>query len=891
MKIKVLIGLTVLAAATAVSCSSGQNDSDCLKYVDPKIGSGGHGHVFVGASVPFGMVQVGPTSIPTTWDWCSGYHDSDSTVIGFSQTHLSGTGIGDLFDVTLMPVVGDVTYARGTEEDPASGLWSYADRTREVARPNYYSVPLLRYGITAEMTATCRVGLHRYTFPASEEAAVVLDLENGGCWDMATQTHIEAVDDHTLSGWRFSKGWADDQKVWFVAEFSRPFDSFETVDFALPDSLKGRPLPKDAPAIGGERYARASFSTSEGEQVMVKVAISPVSVEGARMNLETELPGWDFDGTVEAAGELWNAELSRVRVKTSDETARRIFYTALYHTMISPATFCDVDGSYRGADGQAHGDPGHATYTVYSLWDTYRAQMPLMTLLHPDRESDMINNMLDICDEQGRLPVWHLWGCETDCMVGNPGIPVVADAIVKGIDGIDYERAFEAIKRTAMNPGRGNGLRMIFGYIPCDLFPEAVAQDMEYAIADGAAARAAEALGKEDDLKYFTERSHSYRNFFDPSTGFMRGRTSRGGWRTPFDPFSANHRMDDYCEGNAWHYTWLVPQDVAGLQACFGSRERMIGKLDSLFTASSELSGENVSPDISGLIGQYAHGNEPSHHILYLYTMLGQPWKTAEKVRQTLTTLYFDDPDGLSGNEDAGQMSAWYILSAMGLYEVEPAGGRYWFGSPLFDSVEFDTPGGVFSIVAENNSAENMYIQRVWLNGRPYTKAWISYADIMAGGELRFEMGSEPKIWYCAEEPSSYEDQRPAPEDRLFTSSAVEDEIARVSGLLTNERLRWMFSNCFPSTLDTTVHYHEDEDGRPVTYVYTGDIHAMWLRDSGAQVWPYVQLCADDAKLQKMIAGVIRQQFLLIHIDPYANAFNDGPTGVGEDNGYPGNDQ
>ena len=860
----------LIAALGLASCAQPAADDNLTRYVDPRIGTGGHGHVFVGANVPFGLVQLGPTSIPQAWDWTSGYHESDSTVIGFSHTHLSGTGIGDLFDVTVMPVVGEVTCARGTEEDPASGLWSYADRTKEVVRPGYYSVPLVRYGITAEMTATSRVGFHRYTFPAADDAAVIFDLENGGCWDKATETHIEPSGDSRLVGWRYSTGWAKDQRVWFVAEFSRPFTSFEQV---------------------GEHYARVNFATAEGEQLMLKVALSPVSIEGAEANLAAELPGWDFDATAAAADAAWNAQLAKVKVTTQDEVARRIFYTGLYHTMVAPSEFCDVNGDYRGADGAVHHNPGHTTYTTFSLWDTYRAAMPLMTILHPDRMPDIVNTMLAIADEQGRLPVWHLWGNETDCMVGNPGIPVVADAIVKGIGGFDRERAFEAIRRTAMNPDRGNGLRMKYGYIPCDLFNEAVAYDMEYALADGAAARAAEALGREEDARYFSERSHSYRNYFDPSTGFMRGRDSRRGWRTPFNPFASTHRADDYCEGNAWQYTWLAPHDVAGLESCFGSRARMLGKLDSLFTVSSVIEGAETSPDISGLIGQYAHGNEPSHHILYLYTMLGQPWKTAEKVREVLTTLYHDQPDGLSGNEDVGQMSAWYILSSLGMYEVEPAGGRYWFGSPLFDRAEIAVPGGTFTIVAENNSSENKYIRRVWLNGRPYTKPWIGHDEVMAGGELRFEMDDEPHVWYCPEEPEQYADQRPAAEERLFRSEAVEQEIARVCGLLTNERLRWMFANCFPNTLDTTVHYREDEEGNPDTYVYTGDIPAMWLRDSGAQVWPYVQLCGNDPALQKMIAGVIRRQFRLINIDPYANAFNDGPTGAGEDVGYPGHVQ
>ena len=737
--------LPAAALLLAAACSPSQPaaESDFTRFVDPKIGTGGHGHVFVGANVPFGMVQVGPTSIPQEWDWVSGYHRSDSTVIGFSHTHLSGTGIGDLFDVTVMPVVGEVTYARGTEDDPSSGLWSYADRTREIARPGYYSVPLTRYGITAEMTATPRVGLHRYTFPASDAAAVVFDLENGGCWDKATDTGFRFSDDSTrISGWRYSTGWAKDQKVYFVAEFSKPARG---IAYLHPGEMDDSKMPRIA-----ARYARVDFDTEEGEQLLVKVALSPVSVEGAEANLAAELPGWDFEATAAAADKAWNDELSKVKITTEDETAKRIFYTGLYHTMVAPSVFCDVNGDYRGSDYEIHRAPGFTNYTTFSLWDTYRAAMPLMTILHPERMPDIVQTMLHIADEQGRLPVWHLWGNETDCMVGNPGIPVVADAIVKGIEGFDREKAFEAIRKTAMDPGRGNGLRMEHGYIPCDLFNEAVAYDMEYALADGAAARAAEALGRTEDAKYFTERSHSYRNYFDPATRFMRGRDSKGGWRTPFNPFASTHRADDYCEGNAWQYTWLAPHDVKGLEGLFGSRAKMIEKLDSLFTVSSVIEGGETSPDISGLIGQYAHGNEPSHHILYLYTMLGQPWKTAGKVREVLTTLYHDRPDGLSGNEDVGQMSAWYVLSSLGMYEVEPAGGRYWFGIPLFDRAEVKVPGGVFVVAAKNNTPENRYVQRITLDGKPYDKPYITHGEVMRGGVLEFEMGPEPALWYDA---------------------------------------------------------------------------------------------------------------------------------------------
>ena len=860
----------LFAALLLLGCTPKDSIDNFTAYVDPKIGTGGHGHVFVGANVPFGLVQLGPTSIPQEWDWCSGYHDSDSTVIGFSHTHLSGTGIGDLFDVTVMPVVGEVTFARGTEDDQASGLWSYADRTREIARPGYYSVPLTRYGITAEMTATNRVGLHRYTFPKSEESAIVIDLQNGGCWDKPTETFIEACGDNAVQGYRYSKGWANAQRIYFYAEFSKPFEDIHI------HSIDYMPL-----------FAKADFNTTEGEKVLMKVGLSPVSIEGARANMAAELPGWDFEAVASAADEAWNAELGRISVDTADETAKKIFYTALYHSMFAPATFCDVDGKYRGADGEIYENPGYTTYTIFSLWDTYRAAMPLYSIFQSERYPELINTMLSIYKEQGKLPVWHLHGCETDCMVGNPGIPPVADAIVKGFEGFDYELAFEAMKVSALRPDRGQDARMKYGYIPYDKFNESVAYDLEYALADGALANAAKVLGKEDDYQYFLNRSKSYVDLFDHELRFIRGKDSKGRFRTEYSPFASAHRADDYCEGNGWQYTWLVPHDFRGLVSCFGSKEEFLVKLDSLFTVPSVIEGAETSPDISGLIGQYAHGNEPSHHILYFYTMAGQPWKTADKVREVLGTLYSAEPDGLSGNEDVGQMSSWYILSALGFYEVEPASGRYWFGSPVFDKAEIAVDGGTFTIITEGNSDENRYIQSITLNGKAYTKGYLEHKDLAAGGELVIKMGVEPKVWYCAEEPLEYEDQRPLPEDRLFTSKAVEDEIARVVGMLENPRLKWMFANCYPNTLDTTVHPVESEDGLPDTFVYTGDIPAMWLRDSGAQVWPYLRYVNEDPELRKMIAGVIRRQFKCICVDPYANAFNVEPLGAHNKTDWP----
>ena len=715
MKLKFAASAVLLAMA--FSCSAPE---DYAGYVDTKIGSGGHGHVFVGASVPFGLVQLGPTSIPQQWDWCSGYHDSDSTVIGFSHTHLEGTGIGDLFDITVMPVTGSVEYSR-------EGLWSYADRSREVAEPDYYSVPLLRYDILAEMTATSRVGFHRYTFPASDSTAIVFDLENGGCWDKATDTRIEADGNDALKGWRFSRGWARNQKVFFYAKFSKPFESVENIG----------------------QYARVNFDLAEGEKVMLKVAISPVDIDGAKANMAAELPGWDFEKTREAARTAWNRELSKIRIETGDVDQRTIFYTALYHTMIQPSEFCDVNGDYRGADGDIHRNNDFKTYTTFSLWDTYRAAMPLMTVIHPEKIRDIARTMVKIHEEQGKLPVWHLWGNETDCMVGNPGVIALADILVKDFEGFDKEQAYNALRESEMRPDRGQDIRMECGFIPADRdFNESVAYDMEYAIADGAMAAAARRLGKEEDYAYFNERSHSYRNYFDPETLFIRGRNSDGTFVEPFNPYSSNHRADVYCEGNAWQYTWLVPQDFDGLVTLYGSKEKLAERLDSLFAAKNEIEGAEASPDISGLIGQYAHGNEPSHHIIYFYTMAGQPWKAADKIDEVLRTLYFHDPNGLSGNEDVGQMSAWYILSSLGMYQVEPAGARFWFGKPSFAGAEVQVPGGTLKIRAEGLSGEARYIQSVTLNGKNHPYPYIEFNDIVKGGELVFRMGTEKTLWY-----------------------------------------------------------------------------------------------------------------------------------------------
>lgn len=741
MNKKSLLFVPVLSLCLA-SCGSsqkGQEMEDLTQFVDPRIGTGGHGHVFYGANVPYGFIQLGPTGIPQSWDWVSGYHVSDSTVIGFPHTHLSGTGIGDLHDINVMPVVGEVTYSRGDASSYETGLWSYSDRSKEVVTPGYYRTHLSRYNVDVELTATKRVGFHKYTFLGNESPAIVFDMVNGGCWDKTTEAVIRVVNDSTVSGYRYSKGWADDQRVFFRAEFSRKFDN---VEFIVNDSVKEGDMAK-----GAQLFARVNFAAGNQEPVYMKVALSPTSEEGAQLNMQTELSGWDFEKTIADAKAAWNKELNKVKVYTTDEASKKIFYTSLYHTLFAPSEFCDVNGDYYGADKQMHKGEGFVNYTTFSLWDTYRAAQPLMTILHPEKMSDIINTMLHIHQQQGKLPVWHLMGCETNCMVGNPGVPVVADAILKDIKGFDTELAFKALKESSMLPERGMEHRIEYGFIPADKMTEAIAYDMEYAIADWAVAQAAQKLGKQEDYEYFLKRSKSYKNYFDASTGFMRGKMLDGSWRTPFSPYASSHREDDYCEGNAWQYTWLVPHDVEGLVECFGSKEAFVNKLDSLFLANGDM-GEASSPDISGLIGQYAHGNEPSHHTVYLYTLVGQPWKTADRIKEILHTMYTDQPDGLSGNEDVGQMSAWYILSSFGFYQVEPAGGKFVFGYPNFDKVEIAVSGGKFVIERENKGQQNNYIQGIVLNGTEYKKPWIEYADIMKGGELKFLMGDEPVVWY-----------------------------------------------------------------------------------------------------------------------------------------------
>ena len=709
--VSALLMLSAVPAMSAGGCSHGSKFTD---YVNPWIGTGGHGHVFLGANVPFGLVQLGPTEHNQGWDWCSGYHISDSVLVGFGHTHLSGTGIGDLGDIGFLPV----SHCCATEVK-----FSHANET---VRPGYYAIRLQDPNVFVELTATQRVGFHRYTFGADMNKAMLrIDLKQGIGWDNWRKSEIKLENPTMVTGFRQSVGWARNQYVYFAAEFSTPV----TIKKQVGDSIMVLTI------------------ADVSQPVMVKCALSAVSVEDAKANLKAELPGWNFRETVAEADKAWNDELGKITVDTEDDEVRTIFYTALFHTMTAPSVFSDVTGNYRGADGKVYkGD--FTNYTTFSLWDTYRAAHPLMTLIHPEKQKNMAETFLHIFEQQGKLPVWHLMGNETDCMVGNPGAVALADMVLKGFVD-DKEAAFRAMKTSAMLDERSMDLLKQYGYLPYDKDStfQTVAKGLEYALADDCIAKVAKLLGKKNDYKYFYNRSRGYKHYFDPKTKFMRGRGSDGSFHEPFNPFKSVHTADDYTEGNAWQYTWLVPHDVHGLASLFGSEQRFIEKLDSLFIVSGDM-GAEASPDISGLIGSYAHGNEPSHHIIYMYNYMGQPWKAAKLLRQTMKEMYFNDYDGLSGNEDVGQMSAWYVLSSVGLYQVEPAGGKYIIGSPLFDEAQINVGNGrTFTIRARNNSQENIYVQSAKLNGKPYSKTYLMFQDIVRGGTLELEMGSEPSAW------------------------------------------------------------------------------------------------------------------------------------------------
>ena len=655
-------------------------------------------------------------------------------MIGFSHLHLNGTGCSDTGDILFMPYTGKARTQPGTQQDPLAGYASYYSKDNERALPGYYEVLLKTHRTKVELTASDRVAFHRYTFPKDVEKHVMINLKDANGDDRPTDTYLEQINDTVIRGYRYSTGWSKKQQIYFSAVFSQPVHLT---------------LYHDSVQVAGNRLQGLDVKGNVAvapvvEELGVKVGISPVSMENAMDNIGQEIKDWNFENIVAETTGKWNAELSKLQVETTDTVAKRIFYTALYHAFMQPIMFNDCSGEYRGTDKNIYGDPGFTNYTVFSLWDTYRAAHPLYTLVQPERVPDFINSMLAIYEQQGRLPVWHLYGSDTNEMIGIQSVPVIADAILKDVKGFNYERAYQAMKASMMSDYKGLSYVTDLEYIPADKENESVAKGLEYAIADWGVAQVARKLGKTEDYEYFSKRALAYQNYWDKDTHFFRGKNRDGSWVTPFNPVHSTHRNDAYCEGNGWQYTWLVPHDVEGLISLFGSKEAFVSKLDSLFLVNEDL-GDAASPDISGLIGQYAHGNEPGHHTVYLYSFVGQQWKTAEKVDYILSHMYSDLPDGLQGNEDCGQMSSWYVFSALGFYPVNPSDGMYVFGRPIFDKVVLKLPENkVFEIRANNNSAENKYIQSIELNGQPYNKLYISHADIMAGGTLVFTMGNRP---------------------------------------------------------------------------------------------------------------------------------------------------
>ena len=707
-----LLSVALLAVCFSVTAATAATQN-LTQYVNQYVGTGGHGHTFMGANVPFGLVQLGPTEPTRGWDWCSGYYYDDYELIGFGHMHLSGTGIGCLGDVAFLPVKDfKQTSTRFKHE-------------AEKVHPGYYSVQLTDPNVLVELTATERCGFHRYTFKNGAKAQLALDLSQCIGWDKLNDCLLTQETATRLTGFRRSNGWAADRRIYFSIDFSQPvtvhrLDSMERVVVSVADNTK--PL-------------------------LVKVALSPVSIDKAKLNMQAELAGWDFDAAVKQADEAWNRELARIEIQTNDRTKKRIFYTAMYHLMTSCSKFNDVDCEYRGADGKVH-KADFTNYTTLSLWDTYRAAHPLMTVAFPEMQRDFAQTFLNIYKQQGRLPVWHLMGSETDCMVGNPGAIVLADLTMKGFVE-DKELALEALKATQMKDIRSLGLLKKHGYIPWNLEPEneTVAKALEYCAADDGVAKVAKLLGKKDDYEYFFNRSRSYKKYYDPETRFLRAVGTDGKFRLPFNPFFAEHRTNDYTEGNAWQYTFLVPHDVKGLIKLFGSDKAFMSKLDSLFFVEG-WAGDNASPDMSGMTGQYAHGNEPSHHVIYMYNYAGRPDKAAPMLRKMLNEMYLDQPDGLSGNEDVGQMSAWYILSSVGLYQVDPVGGRFVIGSPLFDKATVNVGGGkTFTVVAKNNSDKNIYVQSARLNGKTLKNSYVDFNNIRHGGTLELVMGPKPSKW------------------------------------------------------------------------------------------------------------------------------------------------
>lgn len=727
---KLSVFLYTLALGSAFySCSTAKQDTpqtDYTQYVDPFIGAADNGHTFPGACRPFGMIQTSPVTGAVGWRYCSEYMYADSIIWGFTQTHLNGTGCMDLGDILVMPFTGE----RHRTWDAYRSSFS---KTSENATPGYYTVTLDQAKVKAELTATTHAALHRYTYEQADSASILIDLQHGPAWNekqyhsQVNSCEVNWENDSTLTGHVNNKVWVD-QDYYFVMQFSRPvIDHFE---LPMAETEKGKRLV-------------ASFNIQPGEEVLMKVALSTTGVEGAKANMAAEVPGWDFEGIRTAAKADWNSYLSRIEVEGTDEEKTN-FYTSFYHALIQPNEISDVDGRYRNAADSVVNATGGKFYSTFSLWDTYRAAHPFYTLMVPERVDGFINSLVDQAEVQGYLPIWGLWGKENFCMVANHGVSVVAEAYAKGFRGFDAERAFNTIKQTqtVSHPLKSNWENyMKYGYFPTDLTEaESVSSTLESVYDDYAAADMAKRMGKTEDAAYFARRADFYKNLFDSSTQFMRPKKSDGTWKSPFNPSQIGHAESvggDYTEGNAWQYTWHVQHDVPGLIALFGGEEPFLNKLDSLFT----LKLETTQADVTGLIGQYAHGNEPSHHVTYLYALAGRPERTQELIREIFDTQYSPKPNGLCGNDDCGQMSAWYMFSAMGFYPVNPVSGEYVFGAPqLPEFVLHLADGKTFTIKAEGLSEANKYVKSITLNGEPYTKNFISHADIVKGGTLVYQM-------------------------------------------------------------------------------------------------------------------------------------------------------
>ena len=735
---KLTVGYACAFAALLAACGAPDkpvSEVDYTQYVNPFIGTDFTGNTYPGAQVPFGMVQLSPDNGLPGWDRIAGYFYPDSTIAGFSHTHLSGTGAGDLYDISFMPVT--LPYS---EAEAPLGIHSKFSHERESAYAGYYQVMLDDYGIRVELTATERCGVQRYTFPQAE-SAVFLNLAKAMNWDVTEDSHIEAVDSVTVRGYRFSDGWARGQKIYFYTRFSRPFDKM-SVDTVF--------IEKDGLKISDGVVARFDYHTQKDEQITVVTALSATGMDGAERNFRAEATAGDFDGYLSRAKEMWNRELAKIEIESDSRDDKTVFYTALYHSMLAPTIYSDVDGAYRGPDKQVHHADGWTNYGTFSLWDTYRASHPLFTYTQPERVNDMVKSFIAFYEQNGRLPVWNFQGSETDMMIGYHAVPVIVDAYLKGIGDFDAEKALEACVKTANLDGyRGIGVYKEKGYVPYDLKPYenwSLSKTLEYAYDDYCIARMAEKMGKTDVMKEFDARAENYRNVFNPATSFMQPRDSRGNF---IPGFQADAYTEDICESNGWQYFWSVQHDIDGLMELTGGKERFAQKLDSMFTFHPA-EGDELPIFSTGMIGQYAHGNEPGHHVAYLFNKVGQPWKTQKYVAQIMHDLYTNTPAGLCGNEDCGQMSAWYVFSAMGFYPVDPVSGLYEIGTPMFPRMQLHLAGGkTFTVVARNVSRENIYIRSVKLNGAPYAKCYITHQQIMEGATLELEMGSEPgQVWY-----------------------------------------------------------------------------------------------------------------------------------------------